>query len=486
MTTAKAGPTAGDEQVAQTEPRADLPPSDPWLLLKGFVSLRRLMGMYPPGHPVVAQKLAELDDTVQRHLRCGPSLRIDVIGCDIYLNGVACRADTLTTAPVVHELADLGIHSIHIHHGIEREELLRVGEFLSEIREGVGGERFEARLARRGVSHVSLGRVVPLDTRWRSAAWPDAPTGPLDPSYAESLLLAQQTFETVTAGRTLDPVTVHDLVELLTWKVARSSAALAQILAVKQYENLTYCHSVNVALISLLLAKRLALDQSTMAGLVEAALLHDIGKTQVSLEIVRKPRALDKHERRQIERHPIYGAEILIETDAIHPLSATVALEHHLHVGGGGYPDLGDGAVPHLLTQIVSVADVYEAVTGARSYQPPRPPEQACLILARQAGSHFNTAVVKALVSAVTFFPIGSLVRTNRGEKGIVIRTNPADPLHPLLTLLNEGLDHPTESVDTSVRNASGAYERHIVETLRPKDGELDLARFLPPEPVAA
>ena len=484
MTMTQAASSAIVDNPVPAETRAVPPVADPLSILKGLTGLRRLTGMYPAGHPIIAQKLAELDDVVQRHLQAGPAVRIDIIHDDVHLDGVTCRADTQTAAQTVRDLADLSIHSVHIHEGVNREELRAVGEFLWQLKDGVPDESFGAELARRDVRHVSLGRIVPLDTRWRTDQWPDAPTGPLDPSYAESLLLAQQTFDTVAAGRKIDLVTVHDLVDLLTRKVARSNAALAQILAVKQYENLTYCHSVNVAMISLLLGRRLGLDATMRAALVEAGLLHDIGKTRVPVEIVKKPAALNHRERKIIEAHTIYGAEILVETDGVQPLTATVALEHHRSVKGGGYPDLGAGAVPHLLTQIVSVADVYEAITGARSYQPPRPPEQACLVLARQSGGHFSKAVVRAFVNAITFFPMGSVVRTSRDETGVVVRTNPTDPLHPVLTLVNDTFDGTIGVVDTSTRDASGAYERHIVETLGPKEGLLDLTRFLPPDPI--
>jgi HD-GYP domain-containing protein (c-di-GMP phosphodiesterase class II) len=113
------------------------------------------------------------------------------------------------------------------------------------------------------------------------------------------------------------------------------------------------------------------------------------------------------------------GAEVLVQTVGLRPLTPTVALEHHRAVKGTGYPDLGD-AVPHLMSQIVSVADIYEAITGARSYQDPTSPEHACLVLARLAGDKLNTALVKAFVSAITFFPIGSVVRTSRDEIGVV------------------------------------------------------------------
>ena len=131
------------------------------------------------------------------------------------------------------------------------------------------------------------------------------------------------------------------------------------------------------------------------------------------------------------------------------------------------------------MSQIVSVADIYEAVTGARTYREPMRPEQACLVLAREAGTKLNTALVKAFVAAVTFFPVGSLVRTNREETGIVVRTNPQDPLHPVLSLVDENFEESLGEVDTCIRNGSGAYERQIVETLSARGHALDLTRIL-------
>jgi len=289
--------------------------------------------------------------------------------------------------------------------------------------------------------------------------------------------MAQKTWEDTASGKPLDVVTVRDLVQLLIYKVARSNAALGQILAVKQYENLTYCHSVNVAMLSLLLGKQVGLDESTLAALVEAALLHDVGKTQIPLEIVRKPGALDKSERRMIEAHTTLGAEILIQTEGLQPLTPVVALEHHRGVKGTGYPDLGN-AIPNPMSQIVSVADIYEAITGARTYQAPTPPDRACLILARMAGEKLNTGLVKTFVNAITFFPIGSLVRTNRNELGLVVQTNQREPLHPVLALVDEDTYKPTRQVDTSERESSGGYARHIMQSLPAPDG-LDLRVFL-------
>jgi len=451
------------------------PRLDPLPVLKGLAGLRRLMGTYPTGHPMIAQKLRELDEAVRQHLQSGPELRIDVIHGNVHLDGVSFESSDQSTGQIVRELSELGIDSLYIREGVDAAELGRVAEFLWQPRNTE--KATEAQLAERDIHHVSLGKLVALDTRWRSQGWPDAPTGPLDPAYAESLAVAEQTFEDTAAGKKLDTVTIQDLVQLLIHKVAHSNAALSRILAVKQYENLTYVHSVNVAMLSLLLGRQVGLDESDIAKLVEAALLHDIGKTRIPLEIVKKPGALTKRERAQIEAHTILGAEILLQTEGLREITPTVALEHHRSVKGGGYPDL-QSLPPHPMSQIVSVADIYEALTGARSYQAPMTPDRACLILARLAGEKLNKDFVKAFVGRVSFFPLGSVVRTNHGAIGVVVNTNAGDPLHPVLVLADDQIKNPRDRVDTAERGASGSYEHHILETLRPP-ADFDIAPFL-------
>ena len=105
-------------------------------------------------------------------------------------------------------------------------------------------------------------------------------------------------------------------------------------------------------------------------------------------------------------------------------------------------------------------------------------PEQACLVLARLAGTKLNTALVKAFVNAVSFFPLGSVVRTDRDEVGVVVRTISGEPLHPVIALMGAERERLAGDIDTSRRLLSGQYERHVVETLRPMEG-LDLTTFL-------
>jgi putative nucleotidyltransferase with HDIG domain len=437
---------------------------DPRPFLRGLATLRRLTQMYPAGHPVITQKVDELFGEVEPGLASCGTVNIDVVHGELHVDGRPCHGE-MSSAQALQELSDLGAHAFQLRPGLQADELRRFAEFLTHAA-GDDDRPITERLAERGISHLSCGRIVPLDTRWRAPQWDESPPEPLDPAYAEALGRAEHAFETAAAGKSIDAVNIRELVRLLIGEVARSNAALAQILTLKNYENLTYCHSVNVAILSLMLGQQLKLDENAITVLVETALLHDIGKTRVPLEIVQKPGALDRAERAIIEAHTTFGAEILVETGGVHALAATVALEHHRGINGTGYPNLGEGVRPHVLSQIVSVADIYEALTGARSYREPMKPEQACLVLAREGGTKLNTAFVKAFVSAVTFFPVGSLVRTNRDEVGVVLRTNSRDPLHPVISITNDDFDEAIETVDTSERDEDGRYIRQIVQTI--------------------
>lgn len=452
------------------------PAIDPLLVVRELVSLRRLVGLYPADHPLIGEKLRELDAAVRRQLDERQELQVDIVRGDVHVDGEPFRQESRAHAHLIAELTDLGVQSVCIRHGVSADELRATAEFLWRYDGKPGGESVQERLQRQGVRHVSLGRIVPLDTRWASRKWPDAPDGALDPAYEEALGMAQEAFHRVSSGGDLDAGAVRDTVQLLIQRVAGSHVALGHVLAVKHYENLTWCHSVNVAMLSLLIGRQVGLDAESIVSLVEAALLHDIGKTRVPLEVVQKPGALDRSERKLIEAHAMYGGEILAGTGGLRPLTATVALEHHRWMTGGGYPDLGAGVLPHPMSQIVSVADVYEALTGARSYKPPTPPERACVILARIAGEQLNAALVKAFIGTITFFPIGSFVRTSRDEVGVVVRTSTEDPLRPVIMLLRDDGGAVMEEVDLA---GPGGEHRHIVESVPAPEGAPSLGDIL-------
>jgi HD-GYP domain-containing protein (c-di-GMP phosphodiesterase class II) len=236
-----------------------------------------------------------------------------------------------------------------------------------------------------------------------------------------------------------------------------------------------------VALLAIRLGERLRMDQKELMVLAEAALLHDVGKTRIPVEILTKAGRPTEPEWRTIRRHPLIGAEILSQLEGLAPLTPVAALEHHVDFDGGGYPHLGEGRRPHAISQIVSVVDVYESVTGARSYRDPATPDQACLILARMAGEKLNPALVKAFVSVVTFFPVGTVIRTTRGELGVVIETHDDDALHPRIVIVEPGASDTGAGLqcDLRERDDRGAFRRDVLESVSSADHGVDVPAIL-------
>jgi putative nucleotidyltransferase with HDIG domain len=133
-----------------------------------------------------------------------------------------------------------------------------------------------------------------------------------------------------------------------------------------------------------------------------AALLHDVGKIGIPDHVLQKPGALDDDEWALMRQHPVRSAEIVREIGSLAEV-ATIVRHHHERVDGTGYPDglVGD-AIPEL-SRIISLADVYEALTSDRSYRRARPAAEACSLIASGGGSHFDPTLVPSLLSLSDF-----------------------------------------------------------------------------------
>jgi putative nucleotidyltransferase with HDIG domain len=395
---------------------ADAPMLDPLALLKGFVTLRRLTGMYPAAHPAIEQKLTELDSMLQKHLGGGAPLHLDVIHGHPHVDGVPFRAENESNLQVLRDLSELGVDSIHITPGVTRQELLDLSAFLWQLRDVPSPESVGDRLARQNIHHVSLGRLLPLDTRWRATQWPDAPTGTLDPAYEETLFLMERAFDDAAAGKGVNLRTVREVVQLLVQKIAGSSAALGQILAVKLYENLTYCHSVNVAALSLLIGRQLGFNESLTSALAEAALLHDIGKTRIPLDILTKPGKLTDQEREIMNQHPSDGARLILRSEDDLDLAAIVAYEHHIMIDGGGYPLMRFGRMCHRASRLVHVCDVFDALRTHRPYRDAWPLEKTLNYIQERAGQEFDHAIVQSFLAMLRQWEPRIAVLTSEDE----------------------------------------------------------------------
>jgi HD-GYP domain-containing protein (c-di-GMP phosphodiesterase class II) len=455
---------------------------DPGHLLRSLAGLKAACALYPEGHPSIDGHVEQAYGQARELIGDGPGVEIDVLRGVINVDGEAHQQASRIYRRVIDELATVGIDSIHMDARVTPGEFRALGEFLArQDSELSRSESVATQLASTGVHNISLGRILPVDSYVPGQEWPEAPERIFDDDYRESVDKAKDAFEHFGHGFAPDVTEIQDLLDVIVGRAAHSKVALSQVLALKSYENLTYLHSVNVTLLSLRLGERIGLDERTRMALAEAALLHDVGKTRIPLEILTKPGALTDREFREIRDHPRMGAEIIIGLSGLTPLSPIVALEHHIGFDGTGYPDLGAERRPHPLSQIVSVVDIYESLTGARSYREPVTPDKACLTLARLAGEALNPALVRAFVSAVTFFPVGTVVRTTLGELGVVVRTFEDDALHPTIALVSE--DRPDardgDTVDLRLQADDGSHIRQVAESLPADDFQFDIPRIL-------
>jgi len=222
--------------------------------------------------------------------------------------------------------------------------------------------------------------------------------------------------------------------EILSGKVLTGS--LAEISATDSY---TFTHSVDVCLLSLNVGIKMGFNRSNLIKLGMGALLHDLGKTKVSPAVLHKPAKLTDEEYAEIKKHPVWSYQLLKEKagDEISSISLAIALDHHERYDGRGYPRGLKGKEIGIMSAICAVCDVYNAMTTDRVYRKAIPVHETYEMIMGSGNILFNFEVVKAFLSCITPYPIGSLISTTAGD-AYVIGTNSKLPFCPKIFLFRE------------------------------------------------
>jgi HD-GYP domain-containing protein (c-di-GMP phosphodiesterase class II) len=247
-------------------------------------------------------------------------------------------------------------------------------------------------------------------------------------------------------------------------------SVLVGLTSIKDYDEYTFAHSVNVSVTSMVIADRLGLPRAEIAEIGMAGLLHDIGKMHVPLSVLNKAEALEPSEWEAMTRHPMLGVIELSRVRALRMISSPlfVTLQHHVQLSGNGYPQKAGGWDLHRHTRIVAVADVYDAMTTARSYRAaPLTPGKTLRFIHKMAGTVFDPVVVRAFIRAMGLYPVGSAVQLDNGELAVVVRQNPEAHLAHRPSVIRIGPDGPHgDALDLAVRDDDGVrYIRSIVAT---------------------
>ncbi|HMB71171.1 MAG TPA: HD domain-containing phosphohydrolase [bacterium] len=187
--------------------------------------------------------------------------------------------------------------------------------------------------------------------------------------------------------------------------VARHAGALIPLLEIKKHDEYTFIHTTNVGILSGALAEVVGLGAPTAREIMLAALLHDVGKQAVPEELLNKKGKLSDEEMAVLRRHPVDGARLLYDTPGAPDLAIIVAYEHHIQVGGGGYPATPPGWRLSLASQIVQMADVYDAMRTNRPYRAAIPPAKIREIMRNLVGEMFDADLLTLFFREVTGRP---------------------------------------------------------------------------------
>jgi putative nucleotidyltransferase with HDIG domain len=222
---------------------------------------------------------------------------------------------------------------------------------------------------------------------------------------------------------------------------------LINLVDIKSMDNYTYQHSVNVAVLSLILGLQLNLNRYDLYELCVGALLHDIGKMLIPKELILKPGKLTDEEFNTIKNHALMGYDYLKGIPEISSHARVIALQHHEKYDGNGYPEKRAASEITLLARIVSIADVYDALTSDRPYRRAMSPNDALEYIMGIGSTQFDFKLVKAFAKIIVPYPEGTIIKLSNGDYAVVEEVFPNYPLRPMVKIV--------KSTDKSKENSS-------------------------------
>ena len=299
--------------------------------------------------------------------------------------------------------------------------------------EAAGG--LQALTAEANLSHVQFANVQVVAT----TAEEHESDGPLEtPREAmnSALSLLHETDILLQNNRQVSAARVNGVVRSLVDNVLANRYAMLQLTALRNYDEYTFYHSTNVAVIALALGSCVSEDHRFLSSLGAGALLHDIGKLTIDPALLNKPGPLTPDEWEHVRQHPISGAEIIAQLPGLDKSAIVTILEHHMRWDGSGYPARIPCRPQHLCSRIVAIADAYDAMTSRRSYSAARVEDDAMLNIAQGSGSAFDPGLVRVFVAMMGLYPPRSVVRLSTGAVAIVLAADAADPARPKVRVI--------------------------------------------------
>ena len=389
-------------------------------LLRRLAASLRSGQLYSKGHPLIARNLDGLGRAIEALHDLAPTIVIGIVADEVIVDDLPIGGGG-TLAPLVRRLRQIGIERIAIERGVQPAEISALADFVaSSAPDEASADSFPT-LPHIRVGRVKLGERVDGDTADMAA---------FRRLYADAVQSAESLWDSARTEQQPDATIGRTVVDGLAQAVSQNRTALMALTALREYDNYTFTHMVNVSILTMAQARSLGVDGPLLREFGLAALMHDIGKVKTPLEILTKPAALTKEEFAIMKRHTIDGAEILRATPDVPALAPVVAFEHHLRTDGSGYPDVTRTSL-NLGTMLCSIADVYDAMRSQRLYQRSSPTDRILEVMRRNDGSEFDQHLVRRFAQLVGVYPVGNLVKLNTNEIAVVLNTHAPDPYRP-------------------------------------------------------
>ena len=415
-------------------------------LLRRFTASLRSAQLYSPGHPIIGRNLESLSAAFQMLHGLQPVVTIGLVGDEVIVDDMPmAKADTL--GPFVRRLQQAGVERITVDRGVTVEEITTFLAAITTIdaRDGEAADTFPA------MPHIRVGRVT-VEQRVEGSLTDMATIKRL---YNDAVTVAGDVWDSAQTEGRPDATAARGMIDGLAQAVAQNRTALLALTTLKNYDNYTFTHMVNVSILTMGQARGLGIDGPLLREFGLAALMHDIGKVRTPLEVLNKPDKLTDAEFVIMKRHVVDGAEILRMTPDVPALAPVVAFEHHLRVDGSGYPSGVARSSLNIGTMLCSIADVYDAMRSQRHYQKAFPTDRILAVLKRNDGTQFDQHLVRRFVQLIGIYPAGNLVRLNTGEVAVVINVYAPDPYRPHVRVL----------VDREGKRLDLPYELNLWET---------------------
>jgi HD-GYP domain-containing protein (c-di-GMP phosphodiesterase class II) len=303
-------------------------------------------------------------------------------------------------------------------------------------------------------------------------------------TYFNAVSYTKGVFEKIKSGEKANMKRAKRAVQSMVDVLLTEEDLLMGMTAIKDYDDYTYHHCVNVSIVSIALGQKIGLSKAQLQELGMVALFHDIGKTEIPPEVLNKPSSFTDEEWKIVKKHPMWGVRAILDMKGFDMLSikaAIVAFEHHIHDDNTGYPDRRFVHETDLYTRIVGLSDQYDGMTSSRVYsRTPMSPEKALSLMMERVGTQLDPLLFKFFVNMVGVFPVGTSVMLESREIALVYGSNMTFPDRPRVLVIsdNHGRKVQGRLIDLAEKE-EGKFKNTIKRTLDPNKYKINLAEYL-------